>query len=74
MEVHLTPEQQGRLIQLASRTGKDAEQVVLEAVDRMLEDEARFAEAVRRGFDSLDRGEHVEHEEVGARIERLLQS
>ena len=74
MEVHWTPEQHARLIQLASRTGKDAEQVVREAVDRVLEDEARFSEAVRKGSASLDRGEHVEHEEVGARIERLLRS
>lgn len=74
MEVHLTPDQQARLTQLASRIGKEAEQVVLEAVDRMLEDETRFAEEVRRGFASLDRGESVDHDEVGARIDRLLQS
>jgi predicted transcriptional regulator len=42
--------------------------------NQMLESEARFAEGVQTGFASLDRGEYVEHEEVGARIERLLQS
>ena len=74
MEVHLTPEQHAQLTQLASRTGKDAEQVLLEAVDRMLEEEARLAAAVQKGFASHERGEYVEHGEVGARIGRLLQS
>ena len=74
MEVHLSAEQQAQLAELASRAGKQTEQLVLEAVDQMLESEARFAEGVQTGFASLDRGEYVEHEEVGARIERLLQS
>jgi predicted transcriptional regulator len=74
MEVHLSAEQQAQLAELASRAGKQTEQLALEAVDQMLESEARFAEGVQTGFASLDRGEYVEHEEVGARIERLLQS
>jgi len=37
-----------------------------------LDHEARFVEAVKRGLDSLDRGDFVSHEEVGARIERLF--
>ena len=42
-----------------------------DAVDHLLND-ARFAEEVRKGFYALDRGEFVEHEELGARINRLL--
>jgi predicted transcriptional regulator len=71
MEVHFTPDQQARLIQFASQLGKDAEQVVRDAVDHLLND-ARYVEEVRKGFASLDRGEFVEHEEVGSRINRLL--
>jgi hypothetical protein len=41
---------------------------------RLLENEAHFIEAVRRGFDSLDRGEYLTHEEVGQRLERLFPS
>ena len=37
MEVHLSPDKQARLQEIASRVGKDAEQIVEEAVDRMLE-------------------------------------
>jgi len=29
---------------------------------------------VKRGLESLDRGEYVSHEEVGARIDRLFPS
>ena len=75
MEVHLTPEQEARLSQLAARTGKrDAQEVVQETVSRMLEHEARFVEAVKRGIASADRGDFVEHDEVFTRVERLLRS
>jgi predicted transcriptional regulator len=73
MEVRFTPEQVAQLSQLASSTGKNAEQVVQEAVDRLL-NETRFTEGVQAGFASLDRGEYLEHDEVKARIERLLRS
>lgn len=71
MEVRFPPDQQARLVQFANQIGKDAEQVVRDAVDHLLND-ARFTEEVKKGFDSLDRGEFVEHEEVGTRINRLL--
>ncbi len=74
MEVHFTPEQEARLAEVAGRVGKNAAEVVQETVARMLEDEARFVEAVKIGFASLDRGEFVEHEEVKARVDRLLRS
>lgn len=72
MVVNLTPDQESLLSRLAERTGKDAEQVVQETVTRLLENEANFIKAVEQGFASLDRGEYVEHEEVGTRIERLF--
>jgi len=72
MEVQLSPEQNARLTELAGRTGKAPEQVILDAVDRLLEEETRFGDAVQKGFASLDRGEYVTHEEVRARIDRLL--
>ncbi|MFI5115821.1 MAG: hypothetical protein ACHP8B_03895 [Terriglobales bacterium] len=60
MEVHLNPEQASKLAQ--------------EAINRYLEDEARFLEAVKLGESQLERGEYLTHEEVGSRIERLLES
>ena len=77
MEVHvsLTAEQEAQLRQLATRTGKDAEQVVQDTVTRrMLDEEVRFVEAVKRGMASADRGDFVEHDEVIERVERLFRS
>jgi len=74
MEVQLTPEEQAQLAQFAQRTGRNAEEIVREAINSFLKDEITFVEAVERGLASLDRGEHITHEDVGARIEKLFKS
>jgi predicted transcriptional regulator len=74
MEVHFSPDKEARLRQVATRTGKDAAQLVEEAVDRMLEYDARFIEAVEEGRASARRGELPEHDEVVERIERIFRS
>jgi predicted transcriptional regulator len=55
---------EARIHQFASRTGKDTAQVVEEAIDRMLEYDARFLEAVEEGRAAARRGDLVEHDEV----------
>ena len=74
MKVHLSPEQEHQLLQLATRQGRDADALAQEAISRYLEEEARFIEAVKLGEEDLDRGEYLTHEEVGRRIERLFRS
>jgi predicted transcriptional regulator len=74
MEVHLSPEKQARLEQLANRTGKDTAEVVEEAVDRLLDCDERFISAVERGRESARQGKLLEHEEVVERIERMFRS
>ncbi len=74
MKIHLSPEQEARLSQLAGSKGRDAEGLAQEVLSLYLEHESHFIEAVKRGMASLDRGQYLEHKEVGARIERLLQS
>jgi predicted transcriptional regulator len=74
MEVHFSPDVETRLQQVASANGKDAEQLVKDAVARMLENQARFIAGVERGIEQADRGEFVEHEEVLNRIGRLFHS
>jgi predicted transcriptional regulator len=74
MEVHLTPEQEAQFSRLATNIGRGRDELVQEALTQYLSHEAQFIEAVQKGFASLDRGEYVEHEEVGERIERRLQS
>lgn len=73
MEVHFPPDIESQLRQVASATGRDAEQVVRDTVDRMLAGRAEFLADVERGIEQADRGELVDHEDVRKRIERLFQ-
>ncbi len=72
MNISLVPEQEARIAELAARDGRSADEIVREAIDRYLEDDARFVEAVMQGLASLDSGQFVSHEEVGRRIDRLF--
>jgi predicted transcriptional regulator len=74
MEVHLSAEKEALLREVATRTGKDAGQLVEEAVDHMLEYDVRFIEAVEDGRTSARRGELIEHGDVVERIERMFSS
>ena len=74
VEVRLTPEQEAQLSAIANHAGTDPEQMVREAIDRIIDDDAHFREAVRQGIASADRGDLFDHEDVVARIERLFQS
>ncbi len=74
MEVHFSPDKEARLQQFATRTGKDPAQLIEEAVDRMLEYETRFIEAVEKGRASARRGDLLEHDEVVERIEQMFRS
>ena len=72
MEIYFSPDKQARLRLFAARTGKDAAQVVEEAVDWMLEYDAHFIDTVQEGRASARRGDLLEHDEVVERIEQLL--
>lgn len=73
MEVHLTPEQEAQLHQLANRAGKNPGQVLQEAIDRFLNEDAAFRAAVREGFAAIDRGEFIEEGEMDERIARMVE-
>jgi predicted transcriptional regulator len=74
MEVHFTPEEEGKLSQLATETGTAAELLVKRAALRLLEEDARFRAAVREGIEQADRGQLIEEAEMDARLERMLRS
>lgn len=74
MEVHLSPEKEARLREFASRAGKDAAQVMEEALDRMLDYEVAFIAAVEKGRDAARRGDLLDHDDVVERIERMFRS
>jgi predicted transcriptional regulator len=74
MEVHVPPELQAKLTHLAAQQGREASEVVQDALTRYLEDETRFLEAVERGIAAAERGEFIEEEEMDTRIERMFHS
>jgi len=47
---------------------------VKDAASRLLQDDAHFREGVKRGISAAEGGEFVEHAEVLANIEKILQS
>jgi len=69
MEVHLSPDLQAKLAQLASQQGRDSEALVVEAVQRMVNYDEWFIHEVEKGILAADRGEFVAHDEVRKRIE-----
>jgi predicted transcriptional regulator len=74
MEIRLPPDREARLAAIAARDGRDVDELAQEAITRLLDDDARFAEAVKRGIAAADRGEFVASEDVWASVERILQS
>jgi len=74
MEVHFSTEVETRLQQVASASGKDAEQLVRDTVARMLDNRDRFIAGVQKGVAQADRGEFVDHTEVVNRIDLLFRS
>lgn len=58
MEIHLTPEQEEQLAQIATKARTDAEGLVKDAALRLLEQDARFRAAVREGLRRPTGGVH----------------
>ena len=49
MEVHFTPEQEGRLSKVASQAGTDVERLVKDGALRLLEQDTRFSRCRAKG-------------------------
>jgi predicted transcriptional regulator len=73
MEVRLQPDKEARLAQIAAQRGPKTDELAEQVLSRYLEDDKRFIEAVNLGLAAADRGEFVEHDEVGVRIKQILQ-
>ena len=72
MEVRLQPEKEAQLAQIAAQRGLKTDELAQQVLSRYLEDDRRFIEAVNLGLAAADRGEFVEHSEVGAKIQQIL--
>jgi predicted transcriptional regulator len=72
MEIELSPELQEKLERIASQQGRDPKSLVKEAVEQLVGYDEWFLRQVEIGLRQIDRGEFVEHEEVAARMEKLI--
>ncbi len=74
MELHVTGELEAKLADSAARQGRQPDELVQDVLTRYLDEEARFAEAVKRGEAALERGEYLTHEQAGDRLQRFLET
>lgn len=74
MEVHFTRDLEAKLAHSASEQGRKPEELVQDVLAQYFEEQARFAEAVKRGEEALSRGEYLSHEQVGQRLQRFLRT
>lgn len=72
MEIRLSPELQAKLDRIAAQQGRDTESLVHEAVERLIGYDEWFIREVEKGLAQIERGEVLEHEDVGARLEKLI--
>jgi len=71
MEVPLQPEKEAQLAQIAAQRGLKADELANQVLSRYLDDDTRFIEAVNLGLAAAERGDFVEHEEVGRKLSDL---
>lgn len=69
MEVNLNPGLQAKLARLAADRGSDAGTLVQEAVERFVDYDEWFLREVEKGIAAADRGELIDHEDVGKLID-----
>ena len=72
MEVNLSPELQAKLERVAEEQGRNTESLVREAVERLLGYDEWFVREVEKGLAQIERGEVLDHKDVGTRLEKLL--
>ena len=72
MEVNLTPDTEAKLARLAGESGRDAETLAREAIERLVDYPGWFIAEVEKGLAQVDHGQVLTHEDVGARLEQLL--
>jgi predicted transcriptional regulator len=69
MDVPLNPDLQTKLERLAEQQGRASTALIVEAVERMVNYDEWFLLEVDKGLASADRGELVDHSDVGKMID-----
>jgi len=72
MEVRLQPGKEAQLAEIAAQRGLKTDELAQQVLSHYLEDGTRFIEAVNIGLAAAERGDFVEHEEVGRKLKHIL--
>jgi predicted transcriptional regulator len=64
---------QAKLTRLATERGRHKEAIAQEAIERFVDYDDWFIREVEKGLASAERGDLLTHEEVGARLQKLLE-
>jgi predicted transcriptional regulator len=72
MEVRLQPEKEAQLAEIAAQRGLKTDELAQQVLSHYLEDDSRFIQAVNIGLAAAERGDFVEHEEVGKKLKQIL--
>jgi len=74
MEIRLQPDKEAQLTQIAAKRGMKTDELAQQVLSHYLEDDTRFVEAVNIGMAAAERGDFVEHEDVGKKLKQVLRS
>jgi len=70
MEVNISPDLQAKLVRIATDRGRDTQALVREAIEKLVDYDDWFLREVESGLAAADRGELIDHEDIGKLIQR----
>jgi len=70
MELRIRPDLEAKLARLATQRGQDTQTLVQEAIERLVDYDGWFLREVEKGLAAADRGELIDHGDVGKMINR----
>jgi predicted transcriptional regulator len=70
MEINLNIDLQAKLARLAAERGRDTQALVQEAIERFVDHDDWFVREVEKGLAAADRGEFIDHEDIGKLINK----
>jgi predicted transcriptional regulator len=73
MSLHVPPELERRVADLAAATHREPQAVLTELLGAALDEDAAFRQEVRAGISELDRGGGIEHEEAMRRLRAAIE-
>lgn len=74
MELRLTADLEAKISRAATASESTASEYVQQLLETYVDHDLWFREQVKEGLDQLDRGEFLTHEEVKAKLQKILRS